>query len=89
MYLAGRGLFQQSFGVHASNKTHERWVDAVSQQTLNVLAALRNSFSINRQAEVFLLSAKWRTVLRRNAHPGLIGLIGAAPVPQRAEEKQH
>lgn len=30
------GWFEQPLGVHASDKSHERWVDAVSEEPLHV-----------------------------------------------------
>src|SRR5262249_30346839 len=84
-----RSVFEQPFRVLAVDEAHERWVDAVAEHALDVLAALPGALARHRQAEVLLRAAPRRAVLRGHAEAAPVGAIRAGSVPQRAEEEHH
>ena len=67
---------------------HKGRMYGIPEQTLNIFRECYYALSGNGQGEVFLRPTKRRAILRRQAHPRGGGLIRAAAMPERAEEKQ-
>lgn len=42
-------VLEKAFGVHATHEPHERWMDAVAQEALDVLAGRSDAFPTDRQ----------------------------------------